>query len=78
MMKYLIVLLVVVVVGWTMLRGSRRQPSPPKRSARPIAAPQEMVVCRHCGIHLPRSDAVAGAGGMYCTEAHRIAGPRGP
>ncbi|MGA0610418.1 PP0621 family protein [Caldimonas sp. KR1-144] len=70
----LIVVLALVVVWW--LRGLRR-PSPPassKRSAGPSRA-QAMVPCAHCGVHLPRIEAVAGAdaGRFYCTEAHRLA-----
>jgi len=35
-----------------------------------------MVQCCHCGVHLPRSDAVEDSRGAFCTEAHRLAGPR--
>jgi uncharacterized protein len=52
--------------------GTRRR----ARKARPPQA-QPMVACAHCGVHLPRSDAVAdGAGRLFCGDAHRIAGPR--
>ncbi|MDT7929778.1 hypothetical protein [Tepidimonas sp.] len=30
-----------------------------------------MVRCRHCGVHLPASDAVRGALGPYCGDEHR-------
>lgn len=76
-MKYLVVILVIAVVGWIMLRGGSRKP-PPKRRARPAAGPQTMAVCDHCGVHLPRADAVVAANGVYCSDAHRIAGPRHP
>lgn len=75
-MKYLIVLVVIVLVGWLALRGRsrpvRRTPGTPSHGA-----PQAMVRCRHCGVHLPRGDAVEALGGdAYCSEAHRLAGPR--
>ena len=38
---------------------------------------QTMVGCTHCGLHLPRSEAVADAQGrLYCGDVHRLAGPR--
>jgi uncharacterized protein len=38
---------------------------------------QTMVGCSHCGLHLPRSEAVADAQGrLYCSDVHRLAGPR--
>jgi uncharacterized protein len=32
-----------------------------------------MVSCSHCGIHLPRDEAVAGTLGLYCSTTHRSA-----
>lgn len=74
-MKYLVVILVIVVVGWIMLRGGSRKPPAQPRS-RAVPGPQPMVECAHCGVHLPRRDAVVASNGVYCSEAHRIAGPR--
>ncbi len=38
---------------------------------------QTMVGCTHCGLHLPRSEAVVDAQGrLYCGDVHRLAGPR--
>ena len=37
-----------------------------------------MVVCAHCGVHLPKSDSIAGDGKSYCSEAHRQAGKASP
>ncbi|PPE67927.1 PP0621 family protein [Caldimonas caldifontis] len=76
-MKYLVVVVVVLVVVW-LLRGQRRkEASAPRSSARPREAPQQMVDCAHCGVHLPAADAVRGEDGRhYCTAAHRLAGPR--
>ena len=67
-MKILIFLVVVFVLLW-LLRGtiSRRRGGPP----RPTPAPQEMIACAHCGIHLPRDEALPGRGGVFCGEAHR-------
>ncbi len=36
------------------------------------SAPEKMVGCAHCGIHLPLSEALAGADQRhYCCEQHR-------
>jgi uncharacterized protein len=74
-MKYLIVVLVIVVVGWLLLR-SREKPEARARAAPARKTPQSMVQCRHCGVHLPRGDAIEGPNGVFCSEAHRLAGPR--
>jgi len=77
-MKYLIVLLVVVVIGWLWLRGrARQEPSAPEASAAPPRL-QDVVACQHCGMHLPRSEAVEDGRGAFCSEAHRLAGPGSP
>ena len=86
-MKFLILLLVIVVVGWLTI-GRRRKPSedskpeptpaaPGAETAPEKAAPQAMLACVHCGVHLPQAEAVQDAGGRpFCSEAHRLAGPR--
>lgn len=73
-MKFLVVVVVVALVGWLLLR-SRGGARVAQRGAAP-AQPQAMVQCLHCGVHLPRSDALEDPRGMFCSEAHRLAGPR--
>lgn len=74
-MKYL-VLVAVIVVAYLLWRNARlqRRDQPPGPSARgPLAAPQEMVSCPVCGLHLPKADAVSGANGLlYCSKEHRL------
>ena len=70
-MKYLLFLVVVFVLLW-LLRGamtSRRRGN----AAPPPKAPQEMIACAHCGVHLPRDEALPGRGGVFCGDAHRTA-----
>ena len=77
-MKYLLVLLVVVVGVWLLTRG-RATPPPggTRRRPRGPAAPPTMVACAHCGVHLPGTEAVSDAAGRpFCSDAHRLAGPR--
>ena len=76
-MKYLLVVCVVAVVLWLMLRLRKAQRSA-VRSASPSqgAQAQPMVQCQHCGVHLPRGEALVDARGTFCSQAHRLAGPR--
>lgn len=78
-MKYLLVVIVVVVGVWMLVSRTRRRVEPPRgapKAERP-GQPDTMVACAHCGVHLPQADAVADAAGRpYCSDAHRLAGPR--
>lgn len=71
LLKWLLVL-AVVVLGWLWWRQQRvpRQRPPTVPPTGP-AAPQPMVRCRHCGLHLPAGDAVRGGLGPYCSDEHR-------
>nr|WP_218953439.1 PP0621 family protein [Parapusillimonas granuli] len=42
---------------------------------RPGAKPESMVRCEHCGIHLPRSEAVLIDGHTWCSQEHARLGP---
>lgn len=72
-MKYLLVLAVVLVAVW-IWRNNRRieqQERPPAKQ--PPPAPQDMVSCPVCSVHLPRSDALPGPDGqLYCCQEHRL------
>jgi uncharacterized protein len=76
-MKYLVVLLVVGLGLWLLLRGrggAANKPAPRKDKA--SAAPVQMVACAHCGVNLPRPEALTdGRGEVYCSNEHRNAGP---
>lgn len=73
-MKYLF-LLAILVVAYMIWRNNRiaergGRPAAPRQAA---AQPQDMVCCPVCSVHLPRSDAVAGASGqLYCSQEHRL------
>jgi uncharacterized protein len=59
-----------------MTTGRRRDGKGPPPGAAP-PPPQPMLACAHCGVHLPRAEALMDpAGRPFCTEAHRLAGPR--
>jgi uncharacterized protein len=76
-MKYLVLVLVIAIVGWFLLRA---RPRTGTAASMPegVLQPQEVVACSHCGVHLPRDEAVADPRGVFCSQAHRLAGPAGP
>jgi uncharacterized protein len=77
-MKFLLLLLVVAFALWLLKTKSRAVP-PPKHKAPPqVPEPATtMLPCVHCGLHLPQAETVQDAAGrVYCSEAHRQAGPR--
>ena len=73
-MKYLLVFAVVLVAIYLWRQGRREEMRDKPRPPKAIPAPQAMVRCAHCGMHLPAADAVPGArGALYCSGAHRQA-----
>ena len=80
-MKYLI-LLAVIFGAWWWVTGRRRPPPPADKAPKAAqgqaqAQAQAMLACVHCGVHLPAVEAVTDAAGRpFCSEAHRLAGPR--
>jgi uncharacterized protein len=79
-LKLLLMVVVLAAAAWLVL-GRRRKPPeappPPPRQATPPAAPQAMVACAHCAVHLPEPEARRDAAGhAYCSDAHRLLGPR--
>jgi uncharacterized protein len=70
-MKYLVLLIVIaVVVGiWRIRRptvsgAAKTAPGAP-------ALPQDMVACGHCGVHVPRTEALMLGQQAYCCAEHR-------
>lgn len=82
MAKILVLLLVVVIVVWLVLGRRGTPPDEPPRGGpakKPGAksGPQALLACAHCGVQLPRAEAQFDAAGRpFCSEAHRLAGPR--
>ncbi len=68
-MKYL-VLLVVLVLAYAWWRSGRRASM---RASRPVGHPTEMVACAHCGVHLPRTEALHQGPHYYCCAEHQAA-----
>ena len=71
-MKFIVLLAVVLVVIW-LARNGRRRSRARDEPAAPPPAQEAMVACPQCGVHLPRSEALPGRGGLFCSEGHRAA-----
>lgn len=73
-MKFLLLIAIVFAVVWYLRGGARQMRGPAQDESRrePPPAPQDMVECPVCGVHLPRTDALAGPDGrLYCCAEHR-------
>jgi uncharacterized protein len=71
MVKVLIIALAVALLLWLLFGRTRRHDQPPRSATRGGA--EDMVSCAHCGVHLPRSEALAARSLHYCSAAHRDA-----
>jgi uncharacterized protein len=73
--KYLLVLGIALLVVWIWKSNRREEMRDSARKA-PSRDKQKLVVteivaCDVCHVHLPRSEALTGPGGVYCSTAHR-------
>jgi len=60
-----------ILIARHLYRGARsRREDDPGRSA----APADMVRCAHCGLHVPKGEAVRDGPRSFCCDAHREAG----
>ena len=77
-MRILLLITLVVVVVWAIRRALRSIAGRDEAAVRP-SVPGELVSCARCGLHLPRTEARALGGALYCSEEHaRLgAGPKG-
>jgi uncharacterized protein len=73
-MSKFIILVLVLVAFYVLLRAKSRRRSPPPRRPARSAEPESFVVCAHCGVNVPSSEAVSFDGRSYCCEEHRQLG----
>lgn len=82
-MKYLIIF-AIVMIGFWLWRSSRSSGDSGGRTKpdatgsnragkplTPLPPATEIVACDVCHVHLPKSEALTGPGGVYCSVAHR-------
>ena len=87
MSRVFVIAIAVLVFFWLLRRalGARKsggQPADAKEGKKSEAVP-DLVACAHCGVHLPRSEALRAADGdasgpvpLYCSEEHLRLGRR--
>jgi len=75
MVRFVILVLVVGLLWWLLFGRSRKRRAD-GAAARQTPPPAAFAVCAHCGVHLPMNDAVLDGQIAYCSDAHRLAGPR--
>ena len=75
-MKYLIIIALALAVFWIWRHNRQAEKdatrAPPRRSpSSKGGSVTEMVACDLCHMHLPKSEALIGSEGIYCSDAHR-------
>jgi uncharacterized protein len=71
----ILLLIAIVFVILALLRAYKRSLTQPHASADPQPV-ENMVKCAHCGVNLPRSEAIYSAGELYCSAEHQQLGKR--
>lgn len=75
----IIAVLFVARIAARMAAARQADDTPKARRSAPApaapATPESMVRCAHCGIHLPRSEAVLQNGMTWCSVDHAKLGP---
>lgn len=83
-MRNLLILILVVAGIWWVQRAIARAKERAaeagrtgrKKGGRAVASPERIIECAHCGLNVPESEGVRDDDRFYCSDAHRIAGPR--
>jgi len=67
-MRYLLLIIAVIAALLILkqLYGSRKQPTNKK-----IPASTTVVRCEHCGVHIPKEEALCIDQQYFCSEEHR-------
>lgn len=73
MARLLVLLLVVAVLLWWLFGRTRGRGAATSGKA---AEPVTFAVCAHCGVHVPKHEAIVDGDAAYCSDAHRLAGPK--
>jgi uncharacterized protein len=73
MIKYLLLaVFVYLAFAWLQRAAGTRKSA----QAGTGGSQEKMVTCAHCGVHLPQSDGVSEGSRIFCSDEHRIAGPK--
>ena len=65
-MAKILLLIAIGFVVWALFRSYLRSLNKPPASTRESAV-EDMVKCAHCGVNLPRSEAIYSGGELFCS-----------
>ncbi|MCL5060278.1 MAG: hypothetical protein M1449_07095 [Candidatus Thermoplasmatota archaeon] len=71
-------ILLLIAIGFVVLalfRAYQRSLGKPSASAREDVV-EDMVKCAHCGVNLPRGEAIFSGGDFFCTPEHKQLGKK--
>lgn len=74
-MLKLLLLVALVWLVYSLLKKYSRSVDRDEQEPVVPASPEDMVRCAHCGVHLPRSEAILSRDEFFCCEAHRDKNP---
>lgn len=69
----ILLLLVIGFVVWAVIRAFQRSINKPSTTSRKQTV-EDMVKCAHCGVNMPRSEAIFSSGAFFCTPEHQKLG----
>lgn len=76
-MSRLLFLAVVIAIIYWLLKSYRKQlpgkgvPKASDHGKATFGHAEDMVLCVHCGVHLPKCESIQADGKFYCSEEHR-------
>lgn len=72
-------ILLLIAIGFVVLaviRTYQRSLNKPSAPAKRETIVEDMVKCAHCGVNLPRSEAIYSGGDFFCTPEHKQLGKK--
>ncbi|MHB0975528.1 MAG: PP0621 family protein [Thiobacillus sp.] len=72
-MGKILLLIIIGLVVYAMIRNYQRSLNKPSGTSREQTV-EDMVKCAHCGVNLPRSEAIYSGGEFFCTPEHKQLG----
>lgn len=74
-MGKILLLIIIGLVVYALIRNYRRSLDKPAASGHEHTV-EDMVKCAHCGVNLPRSEAIYSSGDFFCTPEHKLLGKK--
>ena len=70
--------IIIILFGlWLVLQIIKRALASHQKPPAGKPSVAHMIVCAHCGVHVPESEAIRDDGKLYCSEEHRKAAKKG-